>query len=74
MLSTFIQALMGVEAEAICGAEYGERRDDLVNSRNGHRHRDFDTRAGTMDVAVPKLRSVVVLPGLGVAAAHGCVN
>ena len=30
---------------------------DRVNVRNGYRHRDFDTRAGTLDVAIPKLRS-----------------
>jgi putative transposase len=29
---------------------------DRVDVRNGYRHRDFDTRAGTLDVAVPKLR------------------
>ena len=57
MLSTFIQALMGAEADTICGAGYGERSDERVNSRNGYRHRDFDTRAGTLDVAIPKLRS-----------------
>jgi putative transposase len=34
---------------------YGERSPDRVNSRNGYRHRDFDTRVGTLDVAVPKL-------------------
>jgi putative transposase len=56
MLSTFIQAVMGAEADAVCGAGYGERSTDRVNSRNGYRHRDFDTRAGTMDVAIPKLR------------------
>ena len=42
MLSTFVQALMGAEADSICGAGYGERSDERVNSRNGYRHRDFD--------------------------------
>ncbi|MGS0686292.1 IS256 family transposase [Nakamurella sp. GG22] len=62
MLSTFVQALMGAEADTICGAGYGERSDERVNSRNGYRHRDFDTRAGTLDVAIPKLRSGSYFP------------
>ena len=37
-------------------------RDDRVNVRNGYRHRDFDTRAGTLDVAIPKLRSGSYFP------------
>jgi putative transposase len=63
MLSTFIQTLMSAEADALCGAGYGERSPDRVNSRNGYRHRDFDTRVGTLDVAVPKLRSGSYFPG-----------
>ncbi|MBF5002572.1 IS256 family transposase, partial [Nocardia sp. BSTN01] len=62
MMSTFIQALMSNEADAVCGAGYGERSDDRVNSRNGYRHRDFDTRVGTIDVAIPKLRSGSYFP------------
>jgi len=53
---------MGAEADSICGAGYGERSDERVNSRNGYRHRDFDTRAGTMDLAIPKLRSGSYFP------------
>lgn len=62
LLSTFIQALMSAEADTVCGAGYGERSDDRVNSRNGYRHRDFDTRVGTIDVAIPKLRSGSYFP------------
>ncbi len=57
MLTTFIDALMSAEADAVCGAGYGQVSEARVNSRNGYRHRDFDTRAGTLDVAIPKLRS-----------------
>jgi putative transposase len=57
LLSTFIHALMSAEADALCGAGYGERSEQRSNRRNGYRHRDFDTRAGTIDVAIPKLRS-----------------
>lgn len=62
MLTTFINALMSAEAEAVCGAGYGARSEDRVNSRNGYRHRDFDTRAGTLDVAIPKLRTGSYFP------------
>ena len=48
MVATFVQALMGVEADAVCGALYGQRSQDRVNRRNGYRARDFDTRVGTM--------------------------
>jgi putative transposase len=62
LLSTFIDTLMSAEADALCGAEYGMPSPDRVNSRNGYRHRDFDTRAGTLDVAIPKLRSGTYFP------------
>jgi transposase-like protein len=62
MLTTFISALMSAEAGAVCGAPYGMPGPDRVNVGNGYRHRDFDTRAGTVDVAVPKLRSGSYFP------------
>jgi putative transposase len=63
MVATFIQTLMGAEADALCGAPYGERSADRVNRRNGYRGRDFDTRAGTMELLVPKLRQGSYFPG-----------
>ena len=62
LLGVFIDALMGAEADAICGAQYGTRAPERVNTRNGYRHRDFDTRLGTMDVAIPKLRAGTYFP------------
>lgn len=62
MLTTFINALMSAEADAVCGASYGLPGPDRVNVRNGYRHRDFDTRAGTLDVAIPELRSGSYFP------------
>ncbi len=56
MVSTFAHALMNAEADALCGAAYGERSSDRVNRRNGTRERDFDTRVGTMELKIPKLR------------------
>jgi putative transposase len=62
LLSTFIAALMGAEADALCGAGYRERSDERSNQRNGYRSRDFDTRAGTIEVAIPKLRQGSYFP------------
>ncbi|PRY48818.1 mutator family transposase, partial [Knoellia remsis] len=49
LLTTFINALLSAQADSVCGAEYGTRSPDRTNSRNGYRHRDLDTRAGTID-------------------------
>ena len=53
MLTTFIDALMSAEADAVCGAGYGQRSQNRTNTRNGYRTREFDTRAGTLEVAIP---------------------
>jgi transposase-like protein len=45
MLKTFVQALMGAEAAAICGAPFASRSDERVNTRNGYRPREWDTLA-----------------------------
>jgi putative transposase len=62
LLSTFIDALLSAEADAVCGAGWGQVSTDRVNRRNGYRHRDLDTRVGTIDVAVPKLRTGSYFP------------
>ena len=62
LLSTFIDALLSAYADAVCGAGWGRVSDQRVNRRNGYRHRDLDTRAGTIDVAVPKLRTGSYFP------------
>jgi transposase-like protein len=62
LVSTFIDTLMSAEADALCGAPYGQPSPERVNTRNGYRHRDFDTRVGTLDVAIPKLRSGSYFP------------
>jgi putative transposase len=62
LLSMFIQVLMCAEADVLCGADYGQRSGGRTNRRNGYRHRDFDTRAGTIDVAIPKLRQGSYFP------------
>jgi transposase-like protein len=62
LVKTFAEALMGADADAICGASYGERSPERVNSRNGYRPREWDTRAGTIELAIPKLRSGSYFP------------
>ena len=62
MMQSFAEALMAAEAQARCGAAYGEVSAERVNSRNGYRERRWDTRAGTIELAVPKLRSGSYFP------------
>src|SRR4051812_31734495 len=62
MIKTFADALMSAEADGVCGAGYGERSEQRVNSRNGYREREWDTRAGTVELAIPKLRSGSYFP------------
>jgi putative transposase len=56
MLQAFAQVLMSTQASAMCGAGFNERSEERVNTRNGYRTRDWDTRVGTIDLAIPKLR------------------
>src|SRR5438132_1950374 len=62
MVKMFAEQLMSAEADAACGAEYGQVSDERVNRRNGYRSRDWDTRAGTVELAVPKLREGSYFP------------
>jgi transposase-like protein len=62
MLKDVAEALMSAEASSECGAEYGTRGSERVNSRNGYRERPWDTRAGTIALAIPKLRSGTYFP------------
>ena len=62
LLTTVINSLLSAEADAVCGAEWGQASPERVNQRNGYRHRDLDTRLGTIDVAIPKLRTGSYFP------------
>jgi putative transposase len=62
MVTTFADALMSAEADAVCGAPYGQRSEERTNQRNGYRAREWDTRAGTIELAIPKLRSGSYFP------------
>jgi putative transposase len=62
LLKLFVETLMGAEADAVCGAPYGTRSTERTNSRNGYRPRDWDTRTGTIELALPKLRTGSYIP------------
>ncbi len=62
LLQSVVEALMGVEVDALAGAAYRERSDARTNRRNGYRSRRWDTRAGTIDLAIPKLRQGAYFP------------
>lgn len=59
-----VRELIEAEVSQLIGAELGERTADRSTHRNGYRHRRWDTRAGTIDVAVPKLRQGSYLPSI----------
>jgi putative transposase len=65
LLQILIHALTSVmdsEAGARCGADYGERSGERRNVRNGYRDRVLETRMGTVDLKIPKLREGSYLP------------
>jgi putative transposase len=57
------QRLMDLEVEGLTGAAHGERSSERINHRNGYRERDWETRAGTVELRIPKLRKGSYFPG-----------
>ena len=55
MVVSLANAMMSAQADQVCGAGYGERSGERVNRRNGYRAREWDTRVGTVELAIPKL-------------------
>ena len=62
LLQSIINALLSADADAVVGAEWGRPTPGRTAQRNGYRHRDLDTRVGTIDVAIPKLRKGTYFP------------
>ena len=62
MLRVFTQALLSADADAVCGAPFAARSPDRVHRRNGYRERPWDTRLGTIALAIPKLREGTYFP------------
>ena len=63
MIGFAAQRLMELETDTLCGAAHGEHSDSRVNYRNGYRDRDWETRAGTVELRIPKLRKGSYFPG-----------
>ena len=61
-LRVLVEGIMDAEVSSRIGAEYGERSAERVTQRNGYRSRAWDTRVGTMDMHIPKLREGRLLP------------
>jgi putative transposase len=57
-----VNALLSAEADALCGAPYGVRSEQRSNRRNGYRERRWDTRAGSIELQIPKLREGSYFP------------
>ena len=62
MIGFTAQRLMALEVETLTGAEPGARTPDRLNHRNGYRDRDWETRAGTVELRIPKLRKGSYFP------------
>lgn len=63
MIQFVAQRLMDMDVESLCAAFYGERSPERLNSRNGYRERLWETRAGSVDLKIPKLRKGSYFPG-----------
>ncbi len=63
-LRVLMDAIMDAEVSARIGAEHGERNPDRLTHRNGYRSRTWDTRVGTMELRIPKLREGSYFPSL----------
>jgi transposase-like protein len=63
MIGFAAERLMELEVQGLTGAGHGERSPERVNSRNGYRDRVWETRAGSVELKIPKLRKGSYFPG-----------
>ena len=63
MLAFAAERLMALEVETLTGAPAGVRSPDRINHRNGYRERSWQTRAGSVELCIPKLRKGSYFPG-----------
>jgi putative transposase len=63
MIGFAAQRLMDLEVQGLTGAEHGERSPERTNQRNGYRDRVWETRAGAVELRIPKLRKGSYFPG-----------
>jgi putative transposase len=63
MIQYVAQRMMDMDVEGVCSAGYAERSPERLNSRNGYRERLWETRAGAVDLKIPKLRKGSYFPG-----------
>ena len=63
-LQVLVEGIMDAEVSAQIGAQHGERNPGRITHRNGYRNRDWDTRVGTMELRIPKLREGSYFPSL----------
>src|SRR5271154_7381433 len=74
MVGFTAQRLMELEVESLTGAPHGTRAPDRLTHRNGYRERDWETRAGTVELRIPKLRKSLPLRRRGAATSRASSN
>jgi transposase-like protein len=71
MIGFAAQPLMELEVESQTGAAYGEKNPERLAQRNGYRDRIWETRAGAVELRIPKLRNGSYFPGFLEPRPHG---
>ena len=73
MIAFAAERLMELEVGALTGAGHGEKSPTRLVQRNGYRDRDWETRAGTVELRIPKLRRGSYFPGSGAGRRHAAI-